>query len=613
MLAYVCDDALRQSLNRRRMNYWDAYIAEICDKLGLQPEPRSLAALESEAGLAGVETLILGACSGAALTQSARQVVARWVEAGGTLIGFGVEEMDAVFGLEPAVKRVVYSGSYVSVTRIEQGADDWAINGWFNFRSHALTREVHPMLFLEQKLPIVSDICMARLAGAEELAAVFDTNGKLLCLPAITWNTFGKGHAGWFAFDLAKTVWLIQQGRPAPDHPEDGKYPRAHDMSILGGASRLVPYTDEMCWLLQNMIAVKPQPFIHPVPPKDGRPADALLYYGGDEYVGPVEHSIQAAEFMHGLGLPYQTNIESDNHPMTKEEHARIRSLGTEVSAYYHLYARDGYTMTAEHFKFQSDRFFERFGYRPVAIVTHCIRWKGWTEPAKWMLAAGTRADNGFSGKCVPNDNHFRNSAGYGYSFGSCYPRYFWDDWRCGNARIDFMEQPVTCYELGHRSTTSIGRDPDTRAPEELHLAVGMAIKYHLVMNFFYHPPVLATSETAREAVREILRYIAWRNARVAHMNNRMVAEWWDARHASSTRVAALSAEAARFTAECAYDGGMVVKLAVPEGRKAVVAGFPAEVIREFGRDWLHVVLPKGRSDVYVVFTKDVAICAKPT
>jgi hypothetical protein len=361
-----------------------------------------------------------------------------------------------------------------------------------------------------------------------------------------------------------------------------------------------------VCWLLRNMIAVKPHPFLAETPPLDGAPSDAALYYGGDEYSGPTDLSIRAAQFMRGLGLPYQTNIESDRHPMTAEEHARIRNLGTEVSAYYHLYEDDGFTMKPEHYRRQSDRFFERFGYRPVATVNHCIRWKGWTEPARWMLAAGGRADNGFSCKGVPNDNHFRNSASYGFSFGTCYPFYFWDDWRGGNERIDFMEQPIVCYELGHRGTTSVHRDLDSQAREEMHLALGMAIKNHFLMNMFYHPQPIVTMPNCREAIREVLRYVEYRGARVKHMNNRQAAEWWDARHASEVRGIVLSADALRFVCVSRWADGVTVKVPVPDGRRArvTVGGRQAAVEEriELGRAWCWFVAPAGESDIEVRF-----------
>lgn len=608
MITYIHDDGLKQSLNSRRTNYWDTYLAEIFELLGLRPARLSLAQLENTGALDSVRTLIIGQQSGEVLSPSSRETISSWVERGGTLIGFSVEGLDEVFGIETLQPPPGTKPDYAPLVKILQGADDWAINGYFSLRSHVLTREVHHMLWLEQKLPIVSDIRVARLKSAIELAVLHEVSGKLLCLPVITWNTFGAGRAGWFAFDVAKTVWLLHQGRPAPDHPENGKYARAQDMSILGANTRLVPYADELCWLLQNMIASQPHPFIYQVPPQAGQVADALLYYGGDEYHGPTSLSIKAAEFMKELGLPYQTNIESDVHPMTREEHQLIRSLGTEVSAYYHLYEEDGFTMKEDHYLRQSDRFFERFGYRPVATVNHCIRWKGWTEPAKWMLKAGTRADNGFSNKCVSNDNHFRNSASFGFGFGTSFPFYFWDDWRGDNARIDFMEQPIVGYEFGHRTSTSVNRDPDTRAPEDLHLAIGLALKYHCVMNLFYHPANLANSPTCRDALREIVRYIEYRQARVVHMNNRMVAEWWDARHASTVRNEIISANSIRFASDCRYDGGMVVKVPLAGTVNATAhcdgAAATTRCVREFGRDWLYVVVPKGKHDIAVQWSK---------
>ena len=46
MLAYVYDEALRESLNGRRENYWDAYIAEVFELLGLRGAELTLADVE---------------------------------------------------------------------------------------------------------------------------------------------------------------------------------------------------------------------------------------------------------------------------------------------------------------------------------------------------------------------------------------------------------------------------------------------------------------------------------------------------------------------------------------------------------------------------------------
>ncbi len=130
-----------------------------------------------------------------------------------------------------------------------------------------------------------------------------------------------------------------------------------------------------------------------------------------------------------------------------------------------------------------------------------------------------------------------------------------------------------------------------------------MALKYHFVMNMFYHPPVLTRSTSARDAVREILRYIEYRKATVVHMNNRMVAEWWDARHASTVKDVTMDEGGVRFTCDRRHDGGMVVKLAVPDGRQPSVAATGAhKLVREFGRDWLYVAVYKGESTVEVAF-----------
>ena len=131
MLAYVQDDDLSLRLNARRTNYWDVYLGEICGLLGLRPSTVSLAELDSGSRLDSIQTLIIGAASGACLSDAARARIAEWVRSGGTLIGFGVQGLDDTFGVEhlqgdPAKR------DYAPSTCIQQGPDDCAISGYFS-------------------------------------------------------------------------------------------------------------------------------------------------------------------------------------------------------------------------------------------------------------------------------------------------------------------------------------------------------------------------------------------------------------------------------------------------------------------------------------------------
>ena len=121
------------------------------------------------------------------------------------------------------------------------------------------------------------------LAGAIALAGLYDSSGRDLKSSAIHWNGYGRGAAAYFAFDPAKTIWILHEGRPLDPPDKEIPYPRAADKCVIGNNSRKVPYADELCFLLQNMMARSSQPFIHQVPPEGDTIPDALFYWGGDE------------------------------------------------------------------------------------------------------------------------------------------------------------------------------------------------------------------------------------------------------------------------------------------------------------------------------------------
>ena len=598
MTGYVCDPGLCESLNAARCNYCDVYWDEILGWAGASRETFCFDDLREGGPAFAADALIVGTQSGAALDGAARNRLRDWVRGGGLLVGCGIEGLDDVFGIE---------AHGLPEPPADAPADAYAVAAFAELRAHPLTREIHPHLFLDQMLPIVSGVRRVKPAGAAELARLYDGAGEDAGCAAVCWNRFGDGFAACFAFDLAKTVWALHQGRPlAPDTPTSLKRPKAHELSILDRESQKVPYADVLCLLLQNMLARRLQAFIHPVPPLDGGVADALLYWGGDEYTGPVENSLRASDWMKSKGLPLHINIQAEDHPMTVEEFGRIAANGHEVSLYWKLHEEDGYDVKAEHFKRQSDFFFAKFGRRPGSTLLFNARWQGWTEPARYMAAAGARADNSFSSQChrYAYGHDYHNLAKYGFGFGTAYPYYFYEDYTQANRRLDFMEQPIICYELGHRYGMRPEPDDMTRTPEDLHFPIDMAVKYHQVINVFYHPVSILQPNT-QHAIDEILRYIRFKQARVVHMTNDQVCDWWDARCRSRVEVVRRDDETLVLKCRTAYPRGIVVKIALPEaaaGARAVSSGaaLPAELRREFGTTWLFVVVPEGEREVEV-------------
>lgn len=594
-IAYVYDQALHQALNRKKRNYWDIYFREMNEQLGLRAGRVSLRDLEQPRTLERLATLMIGWQSGAALNARAKRNLKDWVRNGGLLIGFGLRGLDDVFGIKTA-------------GQIKQKPDDYTIAGLFDLKPHALTTDIHSPVCPDQELLIFSDIRRIQPGSGAILSQLYDPFHNPTDYAAVVTNTFGAGQTLYFAFDAAKTIWLLHQGKPVWQYPETQQYARTMHMCLLGDNARRVLYADEILFLMQNFLAQRPHAFIYPIPPQGGKVPDALLYWGGDEYRGPVEHSLKASDWMKSKGLPYHINLEVDHHPITLEQARHImKDNGHELSEYYYIpgawaEGKKNYHMSAAMFKRQNDLFYKKFGFRPITSVNFSLHWRGWVEPARWMAQAGGKADNSFASNAISvKELVLRNSAGFQFGFGTCYPYYFYEDYPRGNRKINLLEEPIVCYEIGHRGSI---RDMASRPIQEVHVPLDFAVKYHLVMNMFYHPGYIADYPICREAIEEILRYIGEKKARVVHMGNDAVWKWWDARSRSAIDNVRQENNTITLTATCKYDGGMIVKWPAP--------GIPVEVRcdgqtiaveerKEFGRPWLHIAVPFGRHALQIV------------
>jgi len=602
MRAFIRDDQLGREINEAGVNYWDVYIEEIFTLLGVTATAVSLAQLDDPAGLAGITSLVIGKQSGCHLTPQARENLAAWVRQGGILIGFAVPNLDELFGVE-------------FTDTIRQRPDDYAIAAYCDLGTHPLVWDIHAQLFQEQKLLILSDVRQVLARDAVALAPLYDIDYRDLESPAITWHQFGAGFAGYFAFNVAKTIWLLHQGRPIPVLPGDEPHSRSSQLTVVGNNSTKVPYADEMALVVQNMLAQDGAPFVYQIPPDGEAVPDALFYWTGDEYYGPVELSLQASDFMHALGLGYHINVgveqtpgKKDGHPMTLAQWRHIHDNGHEVSLWYDM-PREGeeYVISEERLRYQSDLFTERFGYRPVCTLLDSCNWRGWADPARWMAAVGGKADNTFYSSNVNRLHPFFNGTNYGYGFGTGYPFFFYDDAEHGNARIDFIEEPMTCYELGHRG--SVGHrqgfvDKEIATLEDIPLPVDTALKYHQVINMFYHPVYIVHFPRCREAIEEILRYIDFRGGRVLHLGGDAVAKWWMARAQSTISDYRTAKGTTDFQVDCAYANGIVAKVPLRGHEPTAVTcdgqPVPYQLRTEFGGQWLFIVLPAGVHQVKI-------------
>ncbi|MBI3945672.1 MAG: hypothetical protein HY321_07125 [Armatimonadetes bacterium] len=586
-IAYCYDDDLRRAANAEGRNYWYRYVEEILDRLGATGTAIGRGDLDDAARLAGFSALIVGDLEAAQMPAGAPEVLRAWVEAGGLLIGFMTAGLDDVFGCR-------------AITRVRRPGDDFCPSASFALTEHPACAGVHSTLHPEQRLIAIGDsLALKPDEGTEVVARLFNLWGASIGA-AITARRLGAGTAFYFGIHVPQTFWAIQQGRPIDaDYDGDG-YLRSSDARVIGTNDPEVAYTDEILFLLANMLAVRPHPTLSPIPPLDGRPADLLLFWGGDdEHMEDVQ--LPASDWMRSRGLPYHINIMPirGHFAVSREDFAHIRANGHEPSLHFNFIDdfRHPGGFTAEDVASQARAYREAFGCDPVCVVTHFARWVGWHEPAEWMAARGIKADNSHFHRGSPPLNPVNS---FGFSFGTAYPFWFYSDWRDGNRRLDFLEEPITAYEMGYVQSN------ENPSFEGLRTILDLAARTHLTLNTFYHPVYIARFPQCRNAIDELLRYLEARRYRAVHMGNDEVWRWWEARSRGRITDARADEDGVSCTASCDYPGGFTLR--VPCGERAPKAatcdGAPAALLarEEFGQHWAEVALPAGEHQLELRF-----------
>lgn len=601
ILAYVYDKDLHKRINRSRKNYWDVYIREINEQLGLRGERVSLRQLKDKMYLSKISTLIIGWQSGAELNSTVKENLKEWVKNGGMLIGFGVKGLDELFGIE-------------SFSHINQFPNGYIVSGYFEFLPHRLTENIHSSLSPKQKLLIFSDIQLVKTKGAVELAHLYDSQGKNTKCSAILWHKYGKGYAAYFTFDVAKTIWLLHQGRPYTKKlDKDENLYRQHLRLVGKDKAGNVLYADEILFLLQNIIAQHPYPFIYQIPPKEGKVPKALMYWGGDGCGNPGSKGLlSASNWMKSKGLPYHINVLSKGctYDLTLKDAEMIKKNGHELSVEYYFcyYGKNNFDLEITDEDSLAKRyktFKDIYGISPICTGCHggyySEKWGGWIEDMKWRMRCGGKADNTFMGDVPPGVDG--NASRLSFGHGTSYPYYFYNDFQGENKRIDFIEEPLSGYELGRRGAS--GDPEESIPPEEVHPAIDMAIKYHLTLNMFYHAVNIAKHASTR-AIEEIFRYIAKKKVCIVHLGNDELWRWWDARSKSQvSNIQIIDENHLFFQVDCKYTSGMIIKIALPNWRVAKVLcdtnPTRYEVKNEFGSNWVYIIIQVGKHNIDII------------
>lgn len=585
--AYVYAPNAHAAANREGRNYWDAYLREIVEQLGLPAGEIPPGTLADAAALEQYTTLLVGGLDAHAISAETPANLTRWVADGGTLILFATGGLHDLCGNAP-------------LESTGQPDGEFSCAGTFALQPHPLTEGIHSPLKPQQRLLIFSRIEKVRAVDSVELARLFELDKQDAGCAAVSMRPVGKGRVFYWAFSVPQTMWVLHQGRPVDRDYDGDQLLRRSDAVVIRPHAIEVAYADEILLLLQNMVASQPQPLVHQLPPdRHGGIPDAVFHWGGDDEGSAEGIQLFASNWMKAHGLPYHINAmprKDGTFGLTPQDAQQIRANGHEISLHFNFV--DGFgpgaAFSRDDVLAQAAAFRRSFGQDWVCSVNHYTRWTGWAEPAKWMLEAGGKADNTFVHAGSPPSNPTNLM---GYSFGTAFPFWFYDDWAGHNRRIDFLEQPITAYECGY-----VGQQrPDLPT---IHNVVDTAAYYHQTMNTFYHPIYIANFPHCRTAIEEMLRYLDGRKIAALHWGSDAVYSWWKARSSTRLSEVVVDEQELRLEVNTDHETGVVVKISISSKdiRSVTVNGSPAKFKAEqrFGREWLLVVVPRGRCKVQV-------------
>ncbi|MCX8082726.1 MAG: hypothetical protein N3D17_04960 [bacterium] len=578
---YVVDLDEWKERNKKGENYWWIYIEEILNHIGLIAE--RIHTKDLIRGIKEYAVLFIG--------QTEKELpwreIEKWVESGGILIGVCLDR-DSIFGNE-FVKSISDKGVF-------------SITGEIFLNKHFFTENIHSPIHKDKPLLVSGNIRLLQTLNSEVLA---QCNGY----PVITCRRAGKGWFFYFGFDLTKTFWILNQGRPVEQDYDGDGYLRNADGILINGYEPEILYTDEFLFLLQNMVSVSSIPLIHYLPSmKDGDIPDALFYYGGDDEATPGIN-IPASEFMKEMGLPYHINIMPDENykfAVNKKEKEILEENGTEISL--HLNFMDNFShpsgFSESDVAKQVKLFIDEFKKIPVCCNTHWLRWTGLYEPALWMGQRGIKSFNGKIQVTVPPINPINR---LGFSFGTSFPFFYWTDYKYENQKLDFLDLPIIAYECGYKyidtANSSGWEDMDWSYKYEvdfpvLEKCINIATYYNLTMNFFYHPVYIARVSSCREIIKKIKEVGKEKELKIIHSTPDRLTEWWLAR--AKARIDDIEIEKNKIVFNTYSDVAIIVKIPL-HNRKVNKINFPFRIKKLFSQFWIFISVPKGENTIEVV------------
>lgn len=580
MNGYVRDLQLAYKRHKAGENDWDSYLPEIADSLGICCKAVDLP-LAAE-GLKNLHYLMVGKRS----IENEANILKDWVEKGGVLLLFGSAKTTECTG-------------FLKETEEKQTDDDFTISAYVSLDC-GYAQEVYDNARLKT-LPVYSDLVRVEPGADSQVLAwlhrptIFGIEGgDKTEYPAICKRKLGRGAVYYFAFEMPKTLWILQQGRPIDrDYDGDGYYRTADGIVLTRAHDLMLPYADIYRAILRDIFSQVPQPFVYELPADEaGKIPDFMLHYGGDDE-GSDDYQMQASRIMKEAGLPYHVNLmlnREGKFALTREQYEEMKENGTSPSLHFDFFAARKF-YTREDFDNQLDKYIEAFGEVPKVTVNHVLMWSGWVDHERWCMERGIRADHTKIHKHLMPDYNPINTVGM--AFGTTYPHYVYDDYLHENKKMEFLDIPIGFFE------PRVYPETEKRDRKQIDEVLDMAFKHNATLNIFVHPVYIVTEPAALAALDYIRASVESSGYSVIHADNDFLCDWWYDR--SGIQIADVEAgeEGCGFTA--ASDRAFAVRMKgfsdkyfINGERKA------AKRAEGFCKGWMLYWLPAGRNTVFV-------------
>lgn len=484
-LYYYHDAASHKALNTAGDDYTPAYVPIMLKNAGYTCCELTENFFESAARDEG-SVIILGADT---LSDAACAELKKAISNGCTVIGFGT----VAKGIFPSLDTAVSLGRY-------------DIAGFFSIA------DGHP-------LPVIESFGNAVGCEGEVLGRITDGSGK------VTDAFFRLSEkVYYFTFDLPATLWRCADGKPA--NPTSGRVP---DCCLLDdGCDYSIAFADEYLQIISDIVTDAGIPRLYPLPQKDGKVADLLLFFAGDDDAHSAENDMKASDAMYARGLPYHLNIMPADHDCNfvigPQEVAELQRRGHELAVHYDF---TRFTYTPENHRVQTEAFTKALGVRNICPVNHCLVQRGSSADQYRMQAdCGALGDNNlFQFRPDPEDINAFNLSGFG--FGSAFPTFVIDDAKHGNSPINFCQVPCSYYE------PRIYRDlPGEYTKISDYLDAGA--QYGRSLQLFTHPHyisgVVTDATPALKALDYAMEYVMGKGWNTVLSAPDAVTLWWHAR-----------------------------------------------------------------------------------